>query len=209
VADSGSYVSPVVIFSGITYWSSSLQDELALLHDSSINVRGRSRDHEIRTAPIVTRDAYVAAGYREHATQYGVLGRAVSILCVSRFSRLESSLTGATSRSNKSQAYSPVDPRLYVNTVRSIVCLWNYVSDPTHRMHRSPRSFAVYKALENHTLSRSFWRICSFRTCAPLARCKSPSRGLYFISVKEGLAPDQAKPHGSARRTSQVCKHLE
>ncbi|KAF8843192.1 hypothetical protein BDN67DRAFT_243117 [Paxillus ammoniavirescens] len=85
---------------------SGVYDELALLHDSSINVRGRSRDHELRTAPIVTRDAYVAAGYREHTTQYGVLGRAVSIF-------------------NKSQAYSPVDPRLYINTnapFSAIVC---------------------------------------------------------------------------------------
>ncbi|KAF9247148.1 hypothetical protein BU15DRAFT_84696 [Melanogaster broomeanus] len=85
------------------------QDELSLLHDSSVNVRGRSKDHELRTAPIVTRDAYVAAGYREHTTQYGVLGRALSILYYS----------------NKSQAYSPLDPRLYINTnapFSAVVC---------------------------------------------------------------------------------------
>ncbi|KIJ70249.1 hypothetical protein HYDPIDRAFT_172121 [Hydnomerulius pinastri MD-312] len=86
--------------------SGSAYDELQLLHDSAVNVRGRSKDHELRTAPIVTRDAYVAAGYRENTTQYGVLGRAMSIF-------------------NKSQAYSPVDPRLYINTnapFSAVVC---------------------------------------------------------------------------------------
>ncbi|KAH7887887.1 hypothetical protein F5I97DRAFT_1935940 [Phlebopus sp. FC_14] len=73
-------------------------DELKLLHDSvDNNARARSRDHELRTAPIITRDAFVAAGYQEHTTQYGVLGRALSIF-------------------NKSVPYSPVDPRLYINT---------------------------------------------------------------------------------------------
>lgn len=59
------------------------QEELALLHDSANDAKGRSRDHELRTAPIVTRDAYVAAGYRDNMTQYGVLGRALHILYVS------------------------------------------------------------------------------------------------------------------------------
>lgn len=58
------------------------QEELALLHDSASDTKGRSRDHELRTAPIVTRDAYVAAGYRDTMTQYGVLGRVLHILYV-------------------------------------------------------------------------------------------------------------------------------
>jgi hypothetical protein len=56
-----------------------VKEELELLHDSMSDVRGRSNDHELRTAPIITRDAYIAAGYREGATQYGVLGSILSI----------------------------------------------------------------------------------------------------------------------------------
>ncbi|KAF8558824.1 hypothetical protein OG21DRAFT_1474654 [Imleria badia] len=81
-------------------------EELALLHDGANDAQGRSKDHELRTAPIVTRDAYVAAGYRDNMTQYGVLGRALHIF-------------------NKSQAYSPTDPRLYINTnapFSAVVC---------------------------------------------------------------------------------------
>lgn len=59
-----------------------VQEELALLHDSGNDIKGRSKDHELRTAPVVTRDAYVAAGYRDNMTQYGVLGRALHILYV-------------------------------------------------------------------------------------------------------------------------------
>ena len=63
------------------------QEELTLLHDGANDAKGRSRDHELRTAPIVTRDAYVAAGYRDNMTQYGVLGRALHILYVSTGSK--------------------------------------------------------------------------------------------------------------------------
>ncbi|KAH0840083.1 hypothetical protein J3R83DRAFT_1051 [Lanmaoa asiatica] len=86
--------------------SGSVYEELALLHDSANDPQGRSKDHELRTAPIVTRDAYVAAGYHDAITQYGVLGRALHIF-------------------NKSQAYSPTDPRLYINTnapFSAVVC---------------------------------------------------------------------------------------
>lgn len=55
------------------------KEELELLHDGIADTRGKSKDHELRTAPILTRDAYVAAGYREGATQYGVLGSVLSI----------------------------------------------------------------------------------------------------------------------------------
>lgn len=74
-------------------------EELELLHDSISDVRGRSKDHELRTAPIVTRDAYIAAGYREGATQYGVLGSILSI------------------HNKNNVPYKPVNPQLYVNTV--------------------------------------------------------------------------------------------
>lgn len=56
------------------------QEELHLIQDGASAIKGRSKEHEIRTAPIITRDAYVAAGYRDQATQYGVLGRVTSIL---------------------------------------------------------------------------------------------------------------------------------
>lgn len=56
-----------------------VKEELELLHDSISDTRGRSKDHELNTAPIITRDAYVAAAYRECATQYGVLGSILSI----------------------------------------------------------------------------------------------------------------------------------
>jgi hypothetical protein len=55
------------------------QEELQLLDDASINSRGQSRDHELRTAPIFTRDAYTAAGFQGHTAQYGVLGKVIQI----------------------------------------------------------------------------------------------------------------------------------
>ncbi|KAJ8595321.1 hypothetical protein M405DRAFT_728350 [Rhizopogon salebrosus TDB-379] len=82
------------------------KEELELLHDSITDTRGKSKDHELRTAPIITRDAYVAAGYREGATQYGVLGSVLSI-------------------HSKNITYKPVNPQLYVNTnapFSAIVC---------------------------------------------------------------------------------------
>ncbi|KAH7916101.1 hypothetical protein BJ138DRAFT_685652 [Hygrophoropsis aurantiaca] len=81
-------------------------EELQLLRDESNDTRNRSKDHEMRTAPILTRDAYAVAGYRDHMTQYGVLGRALTIY-------------------NKMAGYTPIDPRLYVNTnapLSAIVC---------------------------------------------------------------------------------------
>ncbi|KIM68689.1 hypothetical protein SCLCIDRAFT_1208887 [Scleroderma citrinum Foug A] len=77
--------------------SDAAYDELLLLSDSASSTKGRSKEHELRTAPIITRDAYVAAGYHDQATQYGVLGRTMNIF-------------------NGSVPYSPIDPRLYVNT---------------------------------------------------------------------------------------------
>ncbi|KAI6105717.1 hypothetical protein EDD17DRAFT_308389 [Pisolithus thermaeus] len=75
----------------------SAYDELQLLHDNPSNLKARSKEHEVRTAPIITRDAYVAAGYHEQTSQYGVLGRTMSIF-------------------NGLTPYTPLDPRLYVNT---------------------------------------------------------------------------------------------
>lgn len=48
-----------------------------LLDDASLDSTGRSKDHELRTAPVFTRDAYKAAGFEAHKSQYGVLGRLI------------------------------------------------------------------------------------------------------------------------------------
>lgn len=84
-----------------------VHEELELLHDSISDTRGRSKDHELNTAPIITRDAYVAAAYRECATQYGVLGSILSI------------------HNKNNLPYKPVNPQLYVNTnapFSAVVC---------------------------------------------------------------------------------------
>ncbi|KAN0076806.1 hypothetical protein V8E55_010661 [Tylopilus felleus] len=68
--------------------------------------RDLSRDHEVRTAPLITREAYVAGGFAKMSMQYGVIGEALSI-------------------QSKSGVYQPVDPRLYINTntpFSAVVC---------------------------------------------------------------------------------------
>ncbi|KAI6110773.1 hypothetical protein EDD16DRAFT_1609606 [Pisolithus croceorrhizus] len=65
-----------------------------------------STEHEIRTAPLITREAFVAAGFKDRAVQYGVLGETLSI-------------------HSKSGVHVPIDPRLYINTnapLSAIVC---------------------------------------------------------------------------------------
>ncbi|KII95332.1 hypothetical protein PLICRDRAFT_169996 [Plicaturopsis crispa FD-325 SS-3] len=81
-------------------------EELRLLDDDSSDQIGDSRDHEMRTAPLMTRDAFIAAGYPGTATQYGVMGKVLSV-----YSGQEREETR--------------DPRLYVNTnapFSAIVC---------------------------------------------------------------------------------------
>ncbi|KAH7930372.1 hypothetical protein BV22DRAFT_1125091 [Leucogyrophana mollusca] len=82
------------------------QVELKYLHDTESENFDLSREHELQTAPILTREAYVAAEYEDHTTQYGVIGSALSI----------------HSRAN---IYIPADPRLYINTnapFSAVVC---------------------------------------------------------------------------------------
>ncbi|KAG6331058.1 hypothetical protein ID866_8032 [Astraeus odoratus] len=65
-----------------------------------------STEHEMRTAPLITREAFIAGGFQARTTQYGVLGETLSI-------------------HSKSGEYIPVDPRLYVNTnapLSAVVC---------------------------------------------------------------------------------------
>ncbi|KAG2751063.1 hypothetical protein P692DRAFT_20831735 [Suillus brevipes Sb2] len=80
--------------------------ELKHLQGLTVDASDLSKDHEIQTAPLITREAYIAAGYKKHSTQYGVMGQALSIHL-------------------KSSTYVPVDPRLYVNTntpFTAVVC---------------------------------------------------------------------------------------
>lgn len=39
-------------------------------------------DHEVKTAPLLTRDAYLSTGLFERPSQYGVLGAVISIQLV-------------------------------------------------------------------------------------------------------------------------------
>ncbi|KAI0952581.1 hypothetical protein AcV7_008333 [Taiwanofungus camphoratus] len=63
-------------------------------------------DHEVKTAPLLTRDAYLSTGLFERPSQYGVLGAVISI-------------------HDKTGSESPHDPRLYINTnapLSALVC---------------------------------------------------------------------------------------
>ncbi|KAG2153450.1 uncharacterized protein EDB93DRAFT_1134981 [Suillus bovinus] len=80
--------------------------ELKHLRSLTVDASDLSKDHELQTAPLITREAYIAAGYKKHSTQYGVMGQVLSIC-------------------SKSSTYVPVDPRLYVNTntpFTAVVC---------------------------------------------------------------------------------------
>ncbi|KAM6489278.1 hypothetical protein JOM56_015179 [Amanita muscaria] len=81
--------------------------ELELLHDiSSLGFRERSIDQELCTAPIFTRDAYIAIGQGKTVQQYGVLGSMIEI-------------------GSKDEKETPPDPRLYLNTnapLSAVIC---------------------------------------------------------------------------------------
>ncbi|KAG2356038.1 hypothetical protein BDR07DRAFT_1453577 [Suillus spraguei] len=83
-----------------------MQVELKHLRSLTIDALDLSKDYELQTAPLITREAYIAAGYKKNSTQYGVMGQVLSI-------------------HSKSSAYVPIDPRLYVNTntpFTAVVC---------------------------------------------------------------------------------------
>ncbi|OAX37557.1 hypothetical protein K503DRAFT_792881 [Rhizopogon vinicolor AM-OR11-026] len=46
---------------------------------TNVDTQDLSKDHELQTAPLITREAYIAAGYKKHSTQYGVMGETLSI----------------------------------------------------------------------------------------------------------------------------------
>lgn len=55
-----------------------LQEELTLLNHSIVDSENQS-NHELMTAPLITREAYIEAGFHSSTTQYGVLGSAKRI----------------------------------------------------------------------------------------------------------------------------------
>ncbi|ETW84550.1 hypothetical protein HETIRDRAFT_473230 [Heterobasidion irregulare TC 32-1] len=85
-----------------------LKDESLLLNNLSFNTdSGESETHELRTAPIFTREAYLEANLGKNVLQYGVLGTIMSI------------------RSPSGAQSPPTDRRLYVNTnapFSAVVC---------------------------------------------------------------------------------------
>ncbi|TBU49055.1 hypothetical protein BD309DRAFT_883325 [Dichomitus squalens] len=81
------------------------EEEMQLLNLEP-SIEDATDEHEVITAPLLTRGAYEAAGMALKKSQYGVLG-SVSAIC------------------EKGGSYKPHDPRLYVNTnapFSAIVC---------------------------------------------------------------------------------------
>ncbi|TBU49053.1 hypothetical protein BD309DRAFT_161041 [Dichomitus squalens] len=56
-------------------------EELTLLSDD-LTLDEVIEEHEVKTAPLFTRDAFLQAGLADEHSQYGVLGRIISIQCV-------------------------------------------------------------------------------------------------------------------------------
>lgn len=92
-------------FSGGSSFEVEHQAEFSLLGQNS-PLQNYIEDHDISTAPLMTKDAYQTAEYDDQAIQYGVMGRIVS----THF---------------KNAVDLPKDPRLYLNTnapFSAIVC---------------------------------------------------------------------------------------
>ncbi|KZT12865.1 uncharacterized protein LAESUDRAFT_808383 [Laetiporus sulphureus 93-53] len=101
-------------------------EELALLKDSSTH--DQAEDHEYQTAPVLTQEAFVSAGFTQRPSQYGVLGAILSI-------------------NGKGSREVPSDPRLYFNTnapLSAIIC----------GVQGSGKSHTVSVLLENMLIPR-------------------------------------------------------
>ncbi|KAF7981653.1 hypothetical protein HWV62_32764 [Athelia sp. TMB] len=109
-------------------------EEVQLLEEDSLSAREGSKNHELRTAPVFTREAYTALASVGHAMQYGVLGRVMEIC--------RAILTNAA-RSSGSDKNAPDElSRMYVNTnapFSAVVC----------GMQGSGKSHTVSVLLEN------------------------------------------------------------
>lgn len=64
-------------FSGGSSFEVEHQAEFSLLGQNS-PLQNYIEDHDISTAPLMTKDAYQTAEYDDQAIQYGVMGRIVS-----------------------------------------------------------------------------------------------------------------------------------
>ncbi|KAG8743267.1 hypothetical protein FRC12_015090 [Ceratobasidium sp. 428] len=100
---------PSSVSSFVTAAGKSLNDsfeaEFSLLDIGGANQPSGSDDHELKTAPLVTREA-LDMGVNEHVKQYGLLGQVAAVYSKSRSERFR-------------------DPRIYVNTnapMSAVVC---------------------------------------------------------------------------------------
>ncbi|KAI0771995.1 hypothetical protein BD413DRAFT_50205 [Trametes elegans] len=101
-------------------------EELSLLNLNTA-LEDATDEHEVITAPILTRAAYITAAMHEKRSPYGVLGSVTAIR-------------------EKSSSYTPQDPRLYINTnapFAAVVC----------GVQGSGKSHSVSVLLENMLIS--------------------------------------------------------
>ncbi|KAJ8457531.1 hypothetical protein ONZ51_g11480 [Trametes cubensis] len=135
---SGSMSSPVGTLveadSDLTYTSSEADapEELRYLNLNAA-LEDAKDEHEVITAPLLTRGAYIGAGMHTKRSQYGVLGSVISIRWYSGIRE-------------KMRSYVPEDPRLYINTnapFSAIVC----------GVQGSGKSHTVSVLLENMLIS--------------------------------------------------------
>ncbi|KAI0773976.1 hypothetical protein C8Q74DRAFT_1448046 [Fomes fomentarius] len=101
-------------------------EEIALLDHGLWEDNSILEDHELITAPLFTREAYLNSGFEEDSSQYGVLGRILSI-------------------HDPSGVRVPEEPRLYVNTNAPFSALATTVCPPSVRVYVSKSSLARMK----------------------------------------------------------------
>lgn len=133
--------------------------ELALLEDTSL-VPGGMNEHELKTTPVFTRDAFIVPGMAEILPQRGVLGTIIKSLYVTcKHTYFYTSYVMFSGNSKKNDDHQ--DPRLYINTVR----FWGRLSHHAlmhslNRMHRFQRWCAEYKAPGNPIQYPYSSRVC-------------------------------------------------
>ncbi|KAI6151531.1 hypothetical protein BKA82DRAFT_4100264 [Pisolithus tinctorius] len=127
------------------YDLSDVKDAIEELQHLKKGSASESTEHEMRTAPLITREAFVAAGFKDRVLQYGVLGETLSI-------------------HSKSGAHVPIDPRLYINTnapLSAVVC----------GVQGSGKSHTVSVLLENMFSGLcTFWVVLHFGEGGPASR---------------------------------------
>ena len=129
-----------------------------MLNDVDIDA-GSSTKHELLTAPLFTRAAYLQSRQLsgEEDGQYGVLGHVLGVQFVDRLLLMTSLIHSASiTHSSREDSEVPKDKRLYVNTVspRSIAVTTD--CSLSGRTPRSLRSCAEFRVQGNHTPSLCF-----------------------------------------------------